>query len=59
MGESIDITNALNVCEEYCGPLSVMIISGIPGHANMNFKLSTIKAEEVLFNSVISTNAHK
>ena len=49
----------MHFCDEYCGPLSVITISGIPCRANMDFKLFTIEAEEVLFNFAISTNADR
>ena len=55
----MNISESLNVCDEYCGPLSVTTISGIPCRANMGFRLFAIEAEEVLFNLAISTNADR
>ena len=57
MSESLASANAVNVCEEYCGPFSVTTISGNSSNANTDFKLFTIEAEEVLLKLAISKRA--
>ena len=57
--KSYCLANAANSCDEYCGPLSLLMISGIPCREKMVFRALIMACEVVLESFTVSVYLEK